>query len=163
MISLALLAVAAAIVYHAMKGPTDMSVARLTAAVAALTSVVDSAGQLLNNLAEEIRARVGDEDALNELADDIESNVQELSAAIAANTPASDEAADVGFEDLNETESTGDSTAGSDATEADVAGVPDGGFATDSSDGTPDVGGTQDVGAGTESDFTDIPSGMNSQ
>lgn len=65
---------------------TIMSMQRLAASVAALTTVAASATNLLSNLAEQIRETAGDEDASNQLADSIDESTTELSAAITANT-----------------------------------------------------------------------------
>ena len=56
--------------------------------VEGLTSVVDSAVQLLGSLADQIRNAGTDQAALEDLAASIEAQRQELAEAIAANTPA---------------------------------------------------------------------------
>ncbi len=61
---------------------------RLTADVATLTSVDESAIALLNGLAQQIRDNAGDPAALAALADSLEAENANLSAAITANTPA---------------------------------------------------------------------------
>lgn len=64
---------------------------RLTLEVSENASAVDSAITLITNLAEQIRDALGDEDALNALADDLDAKSQALASAVAANTPASEE------------------------------------------------------------------------
>lgn len=61
---------------------------RLTAKVAENSAVIASAETLLANLAEEIRNNINDSAALIALADTLENDDTELSAAIVANTPA---------------------------------------------------------------------------
>jgi hypothetical protein len=65
--------------------------ARLIAAVAHLSTVSTSVVALIGSLASQIRDNVGDEAALNSLADTIESQASELAAAVTANTPADGE------------------------------------------------------------------------
>lgn len=60
---------------------------RITEAVTGLTSVVDSAVELLGRLAQEIRDNATDPAKLEELASQIEAQKQELAEGIAANTP----------------------------------------------------------------------------
>lgn len=64
----------------------------LQAAVAAETTVVNSAITLLNGIAQRIAdavaaARAGDDQALTALASEVASETQALAAAVAANTP----------------------------------------------------------------------------
>lgn len=61
---------------------------RLTASVAAESAVIDSAVTLLGTLAQEIRDNIGDDAALNALADGIDAKKSALADAVAANTPA---------------------------------------------------------------------------
>lgn len=61
---------------------------RLTSSVEALTTVDQSAVALITGLAEEIRNNVDDSDALNALADKLDSDASTLGAAVTANTPA---------------------------------------------------------------------------
>ncbi len=61
---------------------------RLTADVANLTSVDESAIALLNGLAQQIRDLAGDPAALAALADSIEAQNTSLASAVTANTPA---------------------------------------------------------------------------
>jgi hypothetical protein len=61
---------------------------RLKASVESLTAVDTSAVALITGLAEEIRNNVDDSDALNALADKLDSDAATLSAAVTANTPA---------------------------------------------------------------------------
>lgn len=65
-----------------------MSMTRLAASIAALTSVAASATAMLGNLAQQIRDTAGNEEASNRLADDVDASVNELSGAILENTPA---------------------------------------------------------------------------
>ncbi len=68
---------------------------RLKASMAANASATASAIALISTLAGEIRNAIGDDDALNALADKLDAENGELAAAVTANTPASDPAADV--------------------------------------------------------------------
>lgn len=61
---------------------------RLTASVAQLKTVDESAAALLSNIAQQLRDAATDPAAINKLADDIDANNAALSAAVAANTPA---------------------------------------------------------------------------
>lgn len=64
-----------------------MDLTQLQAAVAAETTVNESAVALLGQLAQLIRDAAGDPAALAALADSIEQNTQSLSDAVTANTP----------------------------------------------------------------------------
>lgn len=64
---------------------------RLKTEVAETKTVAESAVALIGGLAQQIRDAIEDEDALNELADSLDADQAELSAAITANTPASPE------------------------------------------------------------------------
>jgi peptidoglycan hydrolase CwlO-like protein len=55
-------------------------------AVEGLTTVVDSANALLENLAQQVRETAPNQEALDELANQIDAQRQELAAAVAANT-----------------------------------------------------------------------------
>lgn len=66
----------------------QQAVARLTADVAALTTVNASAIALFSGLAQLVRDNAGDPAALNSLADSIEAQNVALQAAVTANTPA---------------------------------------------------------------------------
>lgn len=57
-------------------------------AVAAESTVVDSAVTLLGTLADKIAATAGDADAANALAAEVRAKTQSLSDAVVANTPA---------------------------------------------------------------------------
>lgn len=61
---------------------------RLTAEVAETRNSVDSAITLINGLATQIRDNLGNDIALEALADSLDSKQTELAAAINANTPA---------------------------------------------------------------------------
>lgn len=61
---------------------------RLRGSVLALTTVTTSAVALLGGLAQEIRDNVDDPEVLDALADEIDSNVSQLSAAVTTNTAA---------------------------------------------------------------------------
>lgn len=61
---------------------------RLTASVAALTTVEQSAVTLLGQLSQLIRDNAQDPAALNALADSIDDDKNDLAAAVSANTPA---------------------------------------------------------------------------
>lgn len=61
---------------------------RLQASVASEKTVIDSAVTLLGSLADQIRAAAGDPGAVTALADQIDSDTQNLAAAVTANTPA---------------------------------------------------------------------------
>ncbi len=63
----------------------------VTREVSEIGDVVDSAVALINGLAGEIRDAAGDEDALNELANRLDSKASELAAAVAANTPVAED------------------------------------------------------------------------
>ena len=60
---------------------------RLTSEVAELRTVNESAVALIAGLAQEIRDNIGNEDALNALADEIDASTNSLAAAVAENTP----------------------------------------------------------------------------
>ena len=60
---------------------------RLTSEVAELRTVADSAVLLIASLANDIRENIGNEDALNALADEIDASTNSLAAAVAENTP----------------------------------------------------------------------------
>lgn len=60
---------------------------RLTASVAANTSITASAVALISTIAGEIRNNVDDSDALNALADKLDAQSHDLADAVAANTP----------------------------------------------------------------------------
>lgn len=60
---------------------------RIKASVERLTSVNQSAITLMTTLAGEIRARLGDQAALTQLADEIDTRASELAAAVQTNTP----------------------------------------------------------------------------
>lgn len=78
---------AVAILRMEMKDMSD-ALNRLTAEVAEQKTVIDSAVTLLGSLAQQIRDNVGDEDALNSLADSLDTQTNQLAAAVSANTPA---------------------------------------------------------------------------
>lgn len=59
---------------------------RLTASVASLTTAEESLVTLVNGLAEQIRNNVGDDDALNSLADSLDADTASITAAVTANT-----------------------------------------------------------------------------
>lgn len=61
---------------------------RLTASVAGLKTVDESAAALLSNIAQQLRDAATDPAAINKLADDIDADNAALAAAITANTPA---------------------------------------------------------------------------
>ena len=61
---------------------------RLTASVASLKTVDESAAALLAGLAQQLRDAATDPTAINALADDIDADQAKLAAAVAANTPA---------------------------------------------------------------------------
>lgn len=61
---------------------------RLTASVANVKTVAESAITLINGLAQQIRDNAGDPAALAKLADDLDADDAELAAAVSANTPA---------------------------------------------------------------------------
>lgn len=69
---------------HKMKNELE----RLRLEVEQTESAVDSAVALISGLSEQIRATAGDRDAANSLADRLDSSVNKLGAAVAANTPA---------------------------------------------------------------------------
>lgn len=64
------------------------ALARLTAEVQETRTVVASAAALIGGLAAQIRDAIGDEVALNALADQLDADQATLSQAIADNTPA---------------------------------------------------------------------------
>lgn len=72
----------------------DMStaLARLQTELATNTDVTNAVLALVENLSTEIRNNVGDEAALNSLADSLDENSAKLAAAVSANTPAADPA-----------------------------------------------------------------------
>jgi hypothetical protein len=70
---------------------------RIRASVANLTTVTTSAVQLLSMVAQEIRNNADDGDALNALADDIDSDASNLAQAMVANTPAASGESGDGF------------------------------------------------------------------
>lgn len=89
--TVAIWVLAIAIILNTWKGMTMSAVVeRLTQSVTNLTSVTDSASALIASLAQEIRDNATDEAALRELADRLDSESAELSAAVTANTPADD-------------------------------------------------------------------------
>jgi ABC-type transporter Mla subunit MlaD len=61
---------------------------RLTASVAALTTAEQSSNALLAQLSQLIRDNANDPAALNALADSIDADTAEITAAVVANTPA---------------------------------------------------------------------------
>jgi ABC-type transporter Mla subunit MlaD len=61
---------------------------RLTASVASLTTVEQSAVTLLGQLAQLVRDNATDPAALNALADSIDADANDLASAVTANTPA---------------------------------------------------------------------------
>ena len=61
---------------------------RLTADVAAQTTVIDSVVTLLTSLADQIRNLPATTVAINALADSVEAQTKKLSDAVVANTPA---------------------------------------------------------------------------
>jgi TolA-binding protein len=69
----------------------EEAVARLTASVSALTTVDQSAITLINGLSQQIRDLSADPAALNALADQLDAQASDLSAAVTANTPATPE------------------------------------------------------------------------
>lgn len=73
-----------------LKGQINMAadLSRLQASVASEKTVIDSAVTLLGSLADQIRAAAGDPGAVTALADQIDSDTQNLAAAVTANTPA---------------------------------------------------------------------------
>lgn len=79
---------------HLARGLFAMSEAtdRLAASVEHITSVADSAVALIGTLAQEIRDSIGNDDALNALADSLDAESSELAEAVTANTPAADPA-----------------------------------------------------------------------
>ena len=65
-----------------------MDLTALQAAVAAESTVIDSAITLLQGLYTALQATAGDPTALNALATEIKTKTDALAAAVAANTPA---------------------------------------------------------------------------
>jgi len=72
--------------------PMSKTLERLASEVAQNTNVIASAKQLITGMAEQIRAAIGDEKALEALADELDASSNDLSGAVTANTPASPEA-----------------------------------------------------------------------
>lgn len=72
------------------EGTLHMSTAldNLRAEVQQSNDATQSALTLIAGLAQQIRDAVGNDDALNELADQLDAQQQEIAAAVAANTPA---------------------------------------------------------------------------
>lgn len=66
---------------------------RLTASVQANADATSSVLSLLSTISAEIRNNVGDDDALNALADKIDSENTTIAQAVTANTPAASPAA----------------------------------------------------------------------
>src|SRR3954471_12885116 len=92
MLTLGLLTLAAIIAFAWSAYIMSTSLNRLTASVAALTSVSASAVALVGTLAQEIRDNIGNDDALNALADQLDTDKNSLADAITANTPAASDA-----------------------------------------------------------------------
>jgi predicted nucleic acid-binding Zn-ribbon protein len=71
-------------------GINTMSAAldKIATEIAQNNEVIDSAMTLIESLAEEIRANITDQAALNALADQLDANSEKLADAVAANTPA---------------------------------------------------------------------------
>jgi hypothetical protein len=63
------------------------SLERITKEVEEQGDVVQSAATLIEGLAQQIRDAAGDEDKLNQLADKLDAQQQQLAQAVAANTP----------------------------------------------------------------------------
>lgn len=68
--------------------PMSTAVDHLEATVAANSSVIDSAVELLGKLSGLIRATAGDTTKVNALADELDAKKQALADAVVANTPA---------------------------------------------------------------------------
>lgn len=64
---------------------------KLRQEVAENTAAVASAEQLISGLAQQLRDAIGDEAALQALADELDANSNRLAAAVASNTPASED------------------------------------------------------------------------
>ena len=64
---------------------------KLRQEVAENTAAVASAEQLISGLAQQLRDAIGDEAALQALADELDANSNRLASAVASNTPAAEE------------------------------------------------------------------------
>lgn len=71
-----------------MSTASEAALARLTASVAANTTVDQSILDLVTRLAQEVRDNANDPAALNALADQIDADAQRITEAVNANTPA---------------------------------------------------------------------------
>lgn len=71
-----------------MSAASEAALARLTASVAANTTVDQSILDLVTRLAQEVRDNANDPAALNALADQIDADAQRITEAVNANTPA---------------------------------------------------------------------------
>lgn len=119
-------------------GMMTMTLFRLRASVVGLTTVTASAVALLTNLAQEIRENAEDPEALDVLADDIDSNVAQLAAAVTANTASASES------DALEVEPDGDAEG--------YTGESESGYGVTS--GTEDLPDSSDTSSMTGGDFT---------
>lgn len=68
-----------------------LDLSRLSAEIAENNSAIQSAVTLLNQIAQELRDAAGNQDAVNALADQLDTQSNNLAAAVVANTPAAPE------------------------------------------------------------------------
>lgn len=85
---------------------------RLQASMTANSSAVASALALISTLSEQIRANVGDDDALNALADQLDAENHDIAAALVAGTPAAASTSDTTPGGVPATNSDGSVTTG---------------------------------------------------